>query len=144
MYNYYIAFLIIFLFIVVIGFFKNIETFPFVYYCQIDDDKCIKKYANNKSDAYCGMYQLYNRPAKIFNTYEECHNYNNKYEDLTKEECLDHSLNINSMRGWCTDYLGNGKCVEGTPEGPVDILRYNMCLPTNIHNNPNNRNVYTY
>ena len=124
-----------FIIILIICFYsKPVEYFT--YYCQVENNKCIEK---NDNLGYCGFYQLYNTPAKVFNSYSDCHQYLNKFENLSKEKCLKTS-NV----GWCTDYLGNGICLEGTPEGPVDMVKYNMCLPTQYHNNPRERNAWFY
>lgn len=91
------------------------------YYCR-RYGTCIKKYSKDGKCKSCGMQTLYNIPAKIFDTLEACRNYINPYAKLNKEECLKQT-----SAGWCTDYLGNGVCVPGTPEGPIDQLRWDTC-----------------
>lgn len=90
------------------------------YYCR-RYGTCIKKYSKDGCRS-CGMQTLYNTPAKIFDTLEECRYDVNPYAHLNKEECLKQT-----SAGWCTDYLGNGVCVPGTPEGPIDQLRWDTC-----------------
>lgn len=107
------------------------------YYCHIGvKDTCIKKYADNKEDRYCGYHKLYQVPAKIYNTLEEC-KYSNPYRDLNKKQCLE----TNGV-GWCTDYLGEGICVRGTPQGPINQMKYYQCYPNQYRTN-NNSWTYT-
>ncbi len=91
------------------------------YYCE-QYGICVKKYQKPGEKKFCGFYQLYNEPAKIYNNFKQCKYDLNIYQNLNKNECL----NTNGA-GWCTDYLGNGLCVPGTPEGPTDMVRYDMC-----------------
>jgi hypothetical protein len=107
------------------------------YYCKYQSI-CTKKYASNDKNKYCGFYTLYNNPAKIYNTLEECKTCENPYERLKKKECL-----AETNAGWCTDYRGIGLCVPGTPEGPNNMIRYNMCYP-NQKSNINSWIYYNY
>lgn len=98
------------------------------YYCK-KDGICIQKMQGKNQNKYCGYYTLYNTPAKIYNTFQECRNDLNIYKDLDKDQCL----NTNGA-GWCTDYRGIGLCVPGTPVGPDDAARYFMCYPNQVTN----------
>lgn len=104
------------------------------YYCKYHD-MCIKKYSKFDDDRYCGFYMLYDYPAIIYNSFEECNNNLNIYSRLNKNQCLK-----TSDAGWCTDYRGDGLCVPGTPEGPINQIRYNMCIP----NQRSNKNSWKY
>lgn len=106
------------------------------YYCQIGvEDTCIKKYTNNKNNRYCGFHTMYETPAKIYNTLEECQN-SNPYRNYTKEQCL----KTNGV-GWCSDYLGEGICVAGTPVGPKNMMKYYQCYPNQYRTD---KNSWTY
>jgi hypothetical protein len=104
------------------------------YYCERYNN-CIKKYAKSVNDMNCGKYMLYGNSAKIFKNMNECKNYVYKFNNLNKEKCLK-----TNGAGWCTDFKGDGICVRGTPEGPLDQVRYNMCLP----NQRNKKNAWIY
>lgn len=106
------------------------------YYCQKGlTNECVKKYAKNKKSRYCGYHQLFQTPAKIYDKYNDCLNGVNKYRNLSKEQCLQHQ-----GAGWCTDYLGEGKCVPGSPTGPTNLLKYYQCYP----NQRGNKNAWTF
>ena len=55
-----------------------------------------------------------------------CDNYNdpNLSNDEKKKQCLK-----NTNCGFCTNEFGKGKCIEGTADGPLDIIKYNKCVP---------------
>ncbi len=109
---------------------NNVKVKPtgIPYYCK-DYQVCIKKYANSPKERVCGLYMLYNTPAKIYNTLNECNNDVLPYIHLNKEQCLN-----TTDAGWCTDYLGKGVCVSGTPVGPTDTVRFDTCFPNQITN----------
>ena len=98
------------------------------YYCE-QYGICVKKYQKPGERKFCGFYTLYNTPAKIYNSFKQCKNDLNIYQNLNKDECL----NTNGA-GWCTDYRGTGLCVPGTPEGPTDPVRYDTCYVNQISN----------
>ncbi len=106
----------------------NIKPTGIPYYCK-QHQVCIKKYTKSLNDRFCGYYTLYNTAAKIYDTLDQCRNDVFKFSNLNKEQCL----NTNGA-GWCTDYLGEGICVTGTPVGPLDTIRYDTCFPNQITN----------
>ena len=67
--------------------------------------------------------------------YEECENDINqctKYKD--ENNCIS-----NGNCGWCSNSDGEGKCIEGTASGPIDLFKYNYCDP----NQKNSNNSWT-
>lgn len=106
------------------------------YYCENSRGSgCFIKYAKNYNNRTCGMRMLYNTPIKPHDTLEECEYSLNKYKNLTKKQCLD-----KTGAGWCTDYLGEGLCVPGTPLGPNNLIKYYTCFP----NQRTNKNSWIY
>ncbi len=81
------------------------------------------------------MRMLYNTPIEPHDTLEECEYSLNKYQDLNKDQCLQ-----TVGAGWCTDYMGEGLCVPGTPRGPNNLIKYYTCFP----NQRTNKNSWTY
>lgn len=79
---------------------------------------------------------LYNTIAPAYQTFEECQMAENPFQNLNREECLKQT-----GAGWCTDYLGDGICVRGTPSGPDDMYRHNLCYPNQFRSNTN---AWTY
>ena len=81
----------------------------------------------------CGTDPLNNQLLLPFSDKESCEslmspcdNYNNPKlsNDEKKKGCL-----TNTNCGFCTNEFGKGKCIEGTAEGPLDIIKYNKCVP---------------
>ena len=107
------------------------------YYCK-DHQACMVKYAINDEDRYCGFNRLNTLPEKIYDTQNECLRDLNPFQNLSKNECLNRT-----DTGWCTDFLGEGLCVQGTPTGPTDMVRYNMCY-VNQWNETEGRNRWFY
>lgn len=101
------------------------------YYCQ----RYGYCYKCSDGERKCGHHQMFYNKAKVFDTLDECENNLNPFRHLSQKECL---KTVNA--GWCTDYLSNGLCVYGTPEGPYELFRYNMCFPN--QNNTANSWVY--
>ena len=115
-----------------------------VYYWCIHNNKCVRQNAyieNNKiSGNNCGVDVLTNNTIIPFNTEKECNaqiDPCNIYKNKTL--CL---RNINC--GYCTNIENVGKCVEGTASGPINIYKYNFCLPNKEHRNSwfHNRNLF--
>ena len=108
------------------------KPLPFYYWCP-DADKC-KRYKgfvnkNNVSVNNCGISSLTNElllpfynKSDCMKSITKCDKYNKGSID-SKKKCLK-----NRFCGWCTNNSGKGKCVEGTPIGPLDYNRY-TCKP---------------
>ncbi len=119
--------------------FKNVD-----YYCKIKG-KCVKLKGtddcNYISVNNCGTDKLSNQIKLPYLTKEECEkslnicdSYNNLDETEIKKKCLK-----NTKCGYCTNKFGEGKCVEGTPDGPLDTN-----LNCSANNFKNNMNKYEY
>ena len=115
---------------------KNIH-----YYCQNSGGTdCIKYKAFVNEDKIsgnvCGVDILTNNYKRPYMDYEECKNDINqctKYKD--ENNCIS-----NGNCGWCSNSDGEGKCIEGTASGPIDLFKYNYCDP----NQKNSNNSWTY
>lgn len=103
------------------------------YYCKVYG-RCYKKYAKTPEDMWCGYHTMSDTKAKIYDTEEKCKADINPYVGYNKDKCL----NTPGV-GWCTDYRGIGSCVPGTPQGPIDQVKYFYCYV----NQTGNRNSYT-
>ena len=107
------------------------------YWCINNKSKCEKQNAyieNNKiSGNNCGIDILTNNVIPPYQTEDICkQNIDpcNVYKN--KEDCI---KNINC--GYCTNINNIGKCIEGTASGPINIFKYNFCMP-----NKTNRNAW--
>lgn len=111
------------------------------YYCQNNKGTDCYEYnayinENKISGNVCGLEQLTNNYKQPYLTYNECKKNLNqciKYKD--QEKCLS-----NNKCGWCSNNKGEGVCIEGTAEGPIDIFKYNYCSP----NQENKNNSWNY
>jgi len=115
------------------------------YYCQ-KGNKC-KRYEGTNRSQYistnnCGFDPLTNLLKLPYLDEKSCKksiNVCNSYNDPNlntleiKEKCLK-----NTSCGFCTNKYGEGKCVEGTAEGPLDLTLF--CT---LNNNDKN-NKYEY
>ena len=77
---------------------------------------------------WCGIRNVDNQPAPIYNTKEECKADINKFSLLDRHQCL-----RTSEAGWCTDRNGEGICVEGAQDRPRDLFRYGYCFPNRVN-----------
>ena len=95
------------------------------YYC-IYGKKCVKKEKNplNPSSNTCGVPSISQVPFTIYEDKDTCEKALNPCKKLSEEKCK-----LNYSCGWCTDSMDNGKCVMGTPTGPLSI-KHN-CIPQN-------------
>ncbi len=109
---------------------------PVTYYCNIGG-VCQERTAtirNNMISANnCGNDPLTNELLLPYATKEECMNtidpcdiYNNDKlnESEKKSVCLK-----DPRCGFCTNQFGEGKCVSGVTDGPLDRMKYFYCLP---------------
>ena len=125
---------------------QNNEFTEIPYYCNIGG-KC-KEYKGTVVSSHisanrCGTDVLNNQLILPYATKAECEKsisvcdqYNdpkNSYH-LNKANCL-----ANTNCGFCINEYGYGKCIEGTPEGPLDLNKYYYCNP-----NVKNTNSYSY
>ena len=106
-----------------------------IYYWCVDGDKCTRKNAfiyNNKiSGNNCGQDILTNQINQPYKTKESCENTIDKCNSTTDQtKCIN-----KDGCGWCTNIDGDGKCVEGTESGPLDIVKYNFCYPNKLYKN---------
>jgi hypothetical protein len=83
----------------------------------------------------CGQNMLSQTPIPSYPSLEQCQSAIRCETILNKNKCLDVP-----MCGWCTDESGNGKCVDGTPEGPIRQNIYYYCRP----DRKDDINTYTY
>ena len=125
---------------------ENNEFTEIPYYCNIGG-KC-KEYKGTVVSSHisanrCGTDVLNNQLILPYATKAECeksisvcdqyNDPNNTYHQ-NKANCL-----ANTNCGYCINEYGYGKCIEGTPEGPLDLTKYYYCNP-----NVKNKNSYTY
>ena len=115
------------------------------YYCKIDG-KCKELKGTNQNKYIsvnnCGTDRLSNQIKLPYLTKEDCekslnicdsYNNDNLSNSEIKKKCLE-----NNKCGYCTNKFGEGKCVEGTAEGPLDLN--NNCTV----NAKDNENKYEY
>jgi len=107
------------------------------YYCNIGG-VCLERTATVKDNQIsannCGTDSLNNQLLLPYMSLEECnqqidpcdiHNRKEFTETQRKDSCL------NDVRcGYCTNKQGVGKCISGTPSGPLDLLKYYYCVPS--------------
>ena len=115
------------------------------YYCKIDG-KC-KLYKGTNQSKYislnnCGVDKLSNQIILPYLSKEDCEsslnvcdsfNKSEYSESEKKEKCLK-----NTQCGFCENKFSEGKCVQGTAEGPLDLN--NNCSV----NSTNSQNKYSY
>jgi hypothetical protein len=125
---------------------KSIENKEGKYYCNING-KCIE-YKGTIMNSHisannCGTDQLNNQLLLPFTSKQNCEgslspcdnfNKNNLSTDEKKSQCL---KNVNC--GFCTNNYGFGKCIDGTAEGPTNIVKYQQCVV-----NPSSGNKFKY
>ena len=125
---------------------ENNEFTEIPYYCNIGG--VCKEYkgtvvSSHISANMCGTDPLNNQLLLPYASKAECetsltvcdkyNDPNNTYH-LNKANCLK-----NTNCGFCINEYGYGKCIEGTPEGPLDLNKYYYCNP-----NVKNKNSYKY
>jgi hypothetical protein len=96
------------------------------YWCNNGGKHC-KRFPMDKfkpENNTCGPLSITQQPALIYYNREECENNNNECEHLEKDDCL-----RQAFCGWCVNGKGKGQCVKGTPEGPLNIIKYPFCVP---------------
>ncbi len=107
------------------------------YYCNIGGT-CYERTAtirNNQISANnCGLDALNNQLLLPHTTLQECQGtvtvcdkYNDPKYTLTEKRTL--CLSDNRC-GFCTNNTNDGKCIEGTASGPLDLLKYYYCDPS--------------
>jgi len=96
------------------------------YYCLEPDNKCHRYTTDlfHPDRNTCGQNMLSQYPLKTYSTKKDCEKAIICEKIKNKQSCLKTAL-----CGWCTDENGNGKCVDGTPEGPMRLDKYYYCLP---------------
>jgi hypothetical protein len=103
---------------------RNISEFS-NYWCNFGN--YCKKFPVNKKDYSlntCGPLSISGTSAPIYFSENECLSNQNKCSGLEREKCLQ-----KGNCGWCINEKGKGECVKGTPEGPLDIIKYPYCVP---------------
>ncbi len=117
------------------------------YYCNIGG-KCYEKIAtirNNEISANnCGLDSLNNQLLLPYTSLAECEgriNVCDKYNDpsYTLTQKKTYCLSDNRC-GFCTNNTNDGKCIEGTASGPLDLQKYYYCDPSRTEGS----NEYTY
>jgi len=111
------------------------------YYCKING-KCVEFKGTNQSNYIslnnCGVDKLSNQIILPYTTKEDCEgslnvcdsfNKSEYRESEKKEKCLK-----NTQCGFCANKFGEGKCVQGTAEGPLDLNNNCTANPTNSQN----------
>ena len=106
----------------------------FYYYCNLKN-KCVgyKRNLQNRGINNCGFESKTNLNAPIYDTYEKCQKSIDPCKSLPRDKCLN-----TEWCGVCTDSNGKAECLQGTPNGPIDL--YKNCLPFRKSNN----NKWTY
>lgn len=112
------------------------------YYCK-EENKCVKYKGTNQNKYItmnnCGTDKLTNLIKTPYIDKKSCekninscdkYNKNNLSNSEIKEKCLK-----DTNCGFCTNQYGEGKCIEGTAEGPLDLN--SNCSPNNYKNNNN-------
>ncbi len=107
------------------------------YYCNIGG-KCYERTAtikNNQISANnCGLDSLNNQLLLPYTSLEECEgriNVCDKYNDPKYSLSEKKSLCMSDNRcGFCTNNTNDGKCIEGTASGPLDLQKYYYCDPS--------------
>ena len=115
------------------------------YYCKLNG-KCVEYKGTNQANFIslnnCGTDKLTNEIILPYLSKEDCEgslnicdsfNKSEYSESEKKEKCLK-----NTQCGFCTNKFGQGKCVQGTAEGPLDLN--DDCA----YNFQNSENKYTY
>ena len=116
------------------------------YYCQVAG-KCLRytgsilnKYTSSNN---CGTDPLNNQLVIPYESEEDCmkelepcykYNVNNRSININKEECL---KDVNC--GFVKSKYGDGKCISGTAEGPLDLNKYYYA---SIYNREGNEYYY--
>jgi len=125
---------------------ENNQFTEIPYYCNVGG--VCKEYtgtivSSKISANNCGTESLNNQLLLPFTTKAECEKnltpcdkFNNPNNSVSKNktDCL-RSVNC----GFCTNEYGQGKCIEGTASGPLDLRKYYYCNP-----GIKSTNTYTY
>lgn len=105
------------------------------YWCLNNSNQCEKENAYIENDKIsgnnCGIDVLTNNVIQPYQTEDICKkNIDpcNVYKNKT--DCI---KNINC--GYCTNINNIGKCIEGTSSGPINIFKYNFCVPNRTNRN---------
>ncbi len=118
------------------------------YWCNIGG-KCVEYQGTIVSGQIsannCGLDPLNNQLLLPYASLDDCKKsikvcdqYNDpKYTEKGQREICLGDPNC----GYCTNDQGNGKCIEGTPEGPLDLQKYYFCNPDE---NRQGNNLYEY
>lgn len=98
------------------------------YYCK-EGNNC-KKYKATIQNKYistnnCGIDVLTNQIKLPYITEESCKNSINLCDKYNKKNLNNSQIKENCLKdtncGYCENNYGNGKCVEGTAEGPLNL-----------------------
>jgi len=103
-----------------------------------EDKKCVEKEVNvnDPSKNNCGEEVATNSIKPVYNTEKQCKKHNFKCDGLSKEEC-----GKKWGCGWCSNSLGEGKCVEGYSFGALNVK--DKCWVSNGSSNNNFQPGYT-
>ena len=110
---------------------------PKYFYC-ITNNKCLRLPQKNfpLQQNICPGFNIRGKfNPLIFYSEKSCNAYKNRCSNLTTKD----SCKQKTWCGWCTDKDGKGKCVLGTPTGPMDMMT-NMCYP----DAPHGKNAFYY
>jgi Plexin repeat len=97
------------------------------YACLDDTNQTCSEYTRDRfrpEKNTCGVNMISQAPRPIYKTMEDCKRAIRCESIASKKQCLN-----TAYCGWCTDENGNGKCVDGTPEGPMNGTKYYYCRP---------------
>jgi len=95
------------------------EPKPKEYWCPTPCKKTCSPQKYNHLEPWkntCGQNGFSQVPLNVHLTKEDCMEDAFPCEGKDKDKCLD-----NSRCGWCINNAGEGICVEGTTEGPLDV-----------------------
>lgn len=112
------------------------ETNAPPYYCNVAG-KCTKYNGvindTNIMSNNCGRDLAGNLMAPFINE-EDCERLMDpcdKYNDLQLSNAERKSNCLKDVQcGYCTNSVGEGKCINATPSGPIDLNKYYYCVPT--------------
>lgn len=91
---------------------------PRSFWC-IENDKCVRHEEDplrpwkNTCGSSTWLSQV---PPPVYQSLESCQKGKNPCDNLEYHSCIE-----TERCGWCQDRNGNGKCVSGTQEGPLDL-----------------------
>jgi len=127
---------------------NNFTNIP--YYCNIGG-KC-KEYRGTIVESHiatnnCGLDPLNNQLLLPYSNLEDCersidpcdkYNIPSRSSHINQADCI---KDVNC--GYCTNSNDGGKCISGTPEGPLDFHKYFFCNPE-VKNSDSDSNKYIY